>query len=131
MNGLLYNHVLSEARHPDLYVDIRGQFVRIRTSCLYPDSDYVYVYCYNLDTIERITLTDLGNSFQYVREIPSRSDDIQTISSTVRKAFDVSIDRGVLTTHRRIDEALPTAIYRLAAASVFIAHISLADMQNA
>lgn len=128
MNGSLYNYVLSEARHPDLHVDTRGQFVRIRTSCLYPDSDYVYVYCYNLDTAESITLSDLGTSFQYVREIPSRSDDIQTISSTVRKAFDVSIDRGVLTTHRRIDEALPAAIYRLAAASIFIAHIGLADV---
>jgi Domain of unknown function DUF1828 len=103
-----------------------GNYVRIRTPFMYPDGDYIDVFCERRTDDGALTLTDLGETVRWLkmqttalRRSPKQNQLIQDVSMT----HGVEFYRGMLQVRYRPGENLAAAVVRLAQAALRSADI--------
>ena len=95
-----------------------GEYQRMRTPFLYPDGEYIDLYCRN-ESDGTITVSDLGETTRWLRMqtlSPRRSKRQQTLLSDIKLTHGVEFYKGMLLARCRAGDDLACVVTRLAQA---------------
>lgn len=103
-----------------------GNYIRIRTPFMYPDGDYIDIFCERSNDQATITLSDLGETVRWLkmqtispRRSPKQNQMIQDICLT----HGVEFFRGMLQARYRPGENLAMVVTRISQAALRTADI--------
>lgn len=103
-----------------------GEHTRIRTPFLYPDGDYIDVFCKRSDAEGTMTLSDLGETVRWLKmqtTSPRRSPKQNLLIQDICLTHGVEFFRGMLQARFRPGDNLAMAITRVSQAALRTADI--------
>jgi hypothetical protein len=101
-----------------------GEYHRIRTPYLYPDGDYIDLFCKTRD--ETVTVTDLGETTRWLRMqsvSPRRSPKQQAIIDDICQNHNVEFYRGMIVARARPHDDFAAVLTRVAQAALRISDL--------
>ena len=102
----------------------QGEHQRIRTPYLYPDGDYIDLYC--RDKADIVTVTDLGETNRWLRNqtvSPRRSAKQRQLVEDICLTHGVECYRGMLQARCRPGDSLTAVINRVAQAALRVSDL--------
>lgn len=103
-----------------------GDYIRIRTPFMYPDGDYIDIFCERGDDEGTITLSDLGETVRWLKMqtiSPRRSPKQNQMIRDICLTHGVELFRGMLQARYRPGDNLAMAVTRISQAALRTADI--------
>ena len=103
-----------------------GNYIRIRTPFMYPDGDYIDIFCECTAEEETITLSDLGETVRWLKMqtiSPRRSPKQKQMIQDICLTHGVEFFRGMLQARYRRGDNLALAVTRISQAALRTADI--------
>lgn len=101
-----------------------GEFVRVRTPFLYPDGDYIDVFCKEQSNVTLVT--DLGETARWLRmqtTSPRRSVKQRALLEDVCQTHGLEFYRGALIARCRVGDDLAEVVTRVAQGSLRVSDL--------
>ena len=102
----------------------QGRFKRIRTPFLYPDGDYIDLFC--REEGGTLTVSDLGETTRWLRmqtTVPRRSARQQALIQDAIQTHNVEFFRGTLTARCKEGESVSDTVLRVAQAALRVSDL--------
>ena len=112
---------------PELFAcEDRGEYTRIRTPYLYPDGDYIDIFCKPEDST--VLITDLGETTRWLRTqtlSPRRTKKQQALLQDICLTHGVELFKGMLTFRCPDLDRLAADVTRVAQTAIRVSDLSL------